>query len=116
MNTENKYQYPKLHNATWPGLVGKGGPDSEPVIEFETMLDLTAATEVDGVRFDGVDIFLSLPHTDIDSTDDDLKTTCRKCSVARTCHRFACSACLGTDWRRFGDGFCRGAQGFPYTG
>ena len=73
MNTESKHQYPKLHNATWPGLVGKGGPDGEPIIEFETMLDLTAAAEVDGVRFDGVDIFLSLPHTDIDSTDDDLK-------------------------------------------
>ncbi len=73
MSTENKYAYPKLHNATWPGLVGKGGPGAEPFIELETMLDLTAAAEVDGIRFDGVDIFLSLPHTDIDSTDDDLK-------------------------------------------
>src|SRR5580700_8334752 len=49
------------------------GPDSEPPIDLETMLRLTAATEVDGVRFDGVDLFLSLPHTDIDSSDDDLK-------------------------------------------
>jgi sugar phosphate isomerase/epimerase len=73
MSTEKKYQYPKLHNAMWPGLVGKGGPGAEPVIDLETMLDLTAAAEVDGIRFDGVDIFLSLPHTDIDSTDDDLK-------------------------------------------
>src|SRR5580658_7878607 len=56
----------------WPGLVGKG-PDSEPFIELETMLDLTAKAEVDGVKFDGVDLFLSLPHTDIDSTDDGLK-------------------------------------------
>jgi len=37
------------------------------------MLDLTQAAEVDSVKFDGVDLFLSLPHTDIDSTDDDLK-------------------------------------------
>jgi len=37
------------------------------------MLDLTEAAEVNGVKFDGVDLFLSLPHTDIDSTDDDLK-------------------------------------------
>lgn len=66
-------QYPKIHNATWPGLVGKGGPDAEPIIEFETMLDMTAAAEVNGQKFDGVDIFLSLPHTDIDSTDDQLK-------------------------------------------
>src|SRR5262244_4213430 len=68
-----KFQYPKLHNATWPGLVGKGSPDAEPYIDLETMLDLTAATEVDGVRFDGVDIFLSEPHVSIDSTHDDLK-------------------------------------------
>ena len=44
----------------WPGLVGKG-PDSEPPIDLETMLDLTAAAEVDGVRFDGVDLFLFAP-------------------------------------------------------
>jgi sugar phosphate isomerase/epimerase len=56
----------------WPGLVGKGS-DSEPPIDLETMINLTAAAEVDGVRFDGVDLFLSLPHTDIDSSDDDLK-------------------------------------------
>src|SRR3984885_9458164 len=56
----------------WPGLVGKG-PDSEPPIDLETMLDLTAAAQVDGVKFDGVDLFLSLPHVDIDSTPDDLK-------------------------------------------
>jgi sugar phosphate isomerase/epimerase len=36
------------------------------------MLNMTAAAVVDGVRFDGVDLFLSLPHTDIDSSDDDL--------------------------------------------
>lgn len=64
-------RYPALHNAMWPGLVGKG-PDSEPPIDLETMLNLTAAAEVRGVRFDGVDLFLSLPHTDIDSSDDDL--------------------------------------------
>ena len=66
------YAFPKLHNAMWPGLVGKG-PDSEPPIGLDTMLDLAEAAEVDGVRFDGVDLFLSLPHTDIESTDDDLK-------------------------------------------
>ena len=56
----------------WPGLVGKG-PDSEPPIDLDTMLNMTAAAEVDGARFDGVDLFLSLPHTDIDSSDDDLE-------------------------------------------
>ena len=63
--------WPALHNAMWPGLVGKG-PGSEPPIDLETMLNLTAAASVDGIRFDGVDLFLSLPHTDIDSSDSDL--------------------------------------------
>jgi sugar phosphate isomerase/epimerase len=64
--------YPKLHNAAWPGVVGKG-PDSEPPIELDTMLDLTAGAEVDGVKFDGFDLFLFDPHVSIDSTADDLK-------------------------------------------
>jgi len=55
----------------WPGLVGKG-PDSEPPIDLDTMLDLTQAAEVDGVRFDGVDLFLSEPHTSIDASDADV--------------------------------------------
>ena len=46
--------YPKLHNATWPGVVGKGPGTPEPFIDLDTILDLTAAAEVDGVRFDGV--------------------------------------------------------------
>jgi sugar phosphate isomerase/epimerase len=71
------HKLPALHNAMWPGLVGKG-PDSEPPIELDTMLKLTAAAEVDGVRFDGVDLFLSLPHTDIDASDDDLSGLAEK--------------------------------------
>ncbi len=65
-------EFPKLHNAMWPGLVGKG-PDSEPPIDLDTMLNLTAAAEVDGNKFEGVDIFLFDPHINIDSTDDQLK-------------------------------------------
>ncbi len=37
------------------------------------MLDLTAAAEVDGVKFDGFDLFLFDPHINIDASDDDLK-------------------------------------------
>jgi len=69
MSTNN---FPKVHNAAWPGVVGKG-PDSEPPIELDTMLDLTAAAEVDGIRFDGVDLFLFAPHVEIDADDDQLK-------------------------------------------
>src|SRR5579863_7140770 len=70
--TAPRNNFPKLHNAAWPGVVGKG-PDSEPPISLDRMLDLTAAAEVNGTKFDGVDLFLFAPHVDIDSTDDDLK-------------------------------------------
>ena len=43
--------FPKLHNAMWPGLVGKGSPGAEPCIELDTMLDLTTKAEVNGVKF-----------------------------------------------------------------
>jgi sugar phosphate isomerase/epimerase len=71
--SQPKYRFPKLHNAAWPGVVGKEPGTNNPPIDLETMLDYTAAAEVDGVRFDGVDLFLYAPHVDIDSTDDDLK-------------------------------------------
>jgi sugar phosphate isomerase/epimerase len=71
MSQSHPNNFPKLHNAAWPGVVGKG-PDSEPHIELDTMLDLTAAAEVDGVKFDGVDLFLFAPHVDIDSDDKQL--------------------------------------------
>jgi sugar phosphate isomerase/epimerase len=66
-------QFPKLHNAMWPGLVGKGSPGAEPTIDLDTMLDLSAKASVNGQKFDGVDIFLFDPHVNIDSSDDDIK-------------------------------------------
>ena len=72
--------YPKLHNAAWPGVVGKG-PDSEPPIDLDTMLDLTAQAEVDGRRFDGVDLFLYDPHISIDISEDDLRAWADKFSA-----------------------------------
>ncbi|MBI2946881.1 MAG: TIM barrel protein [Verrucomicrobia bacterium] len=65
--------YPKLHNAMWPGLVGKGSPGAEACIDLDTMLDLTAKAQLNGTKFDGVDLFLFDPHTSIDISDDDLK-------------------------------------------
>lgn len=64
----------KLHNAMWPGLVGKGTDDGqEPPISLERMLELTAAAEVNGQKFDGIDYFLFHPHTDPEASDDDLR-------------------------------------------
>ncbi len=37
------------------------------------MLDLTANASVNGVRFDGVDLFLCDPHVSIDATDDEIR-------------------------------------------
>ncbi len=58
--------FPKLHNAAWPGVVGKGPDTPEPIDELSTMIDLTTAACVDGARFDGIDLFLSAPHVDIE--------------------------------------------------
>ncbi len=67
------HSHPRIHNAMWPGLVGKGSPGAEPAIDLDTMLDLTAKASADGARFDGVDLFLFDPHVSIDATDGDLK-------------------------------------------
>ena len=59
----------------WPGLVGKGDDEGqEPPISLAHLLDLTAAAEVDGQKFDGIDYFLFLPHTNPEATDDELKS------------------------------------------
>ena len=73
MSGKSGNTFPKLHNAAWPGVVGKGPGTPEPLIALQTMIDLTAAAEVGGVKFDGIDLFLCAPHVDIDSTDADLK-------------------------------------------
>ena len=96
--------FPKLHNAAWPGLVGKGSPDAEPSIDLDTMLDLTAKAEVDGVKFDGVDLFLFAPHVDIDSTDDDLKKLADKVRSRNLVDRLGRRPGLAADRRRLGDG------------
>ncbi len=78
MSTQSTNTFPKLHNAMWPGLVGKGSPGAEPCIDLDTMLDLTARAEVDGIRFDGVDLFLFDPHISIDLDDDGIKRLAEK--------------------------------------
>jgi len=74
-----KNNFPKLHNATWPGIVGKGD-GSEPVIPLDTLLEKTAAAEVDGVKFDGVDLGLFDEHIRMDATEDEIEKLCDKVS------------------------------------
>jgi sugar phosphate isomerase/epimerase len=65
---------PKLHNAMWPGLVGKGdGEGQEPPISLDRMLELTAQANVNGQKFEGIDYFLFLPHTNPQASDDELR-------------------------------------------
>src|SRR5262245_66615510 len=78
MSAQQRNNFPKIHNAMWPGLVGKGSPGAEPCIDLDTMLDLTAKAEVNGTRFDGVDLFLYDPHTSIDISDDGIKALADK--------------------------------------
>jgi sugar phosphate isomerase/epimerase len=78
MSVSHPSNYPKIHNAMWPGLVGKGSPGAEPTIDLDTMLELTAGAQVDGVKFDGVDLFLYEPHISIDITDESLKAVAAK--------------------------------------
>lgn len=63
----------KLHNAMWPGLVGKEPGTGHPPISLEHMLELTTAAEVNGRKFDGIDYFLFHPHTDPDASESDIR-------------------------------------------
>ena len=65
--------FPKLHNAMWPGLVGKEPGSDHPPISLDRMLELTANADVNGQKFEGVDLFLFHPHTDPDASEDDIR-------------------------------------------
>ena len=99
-----KNNFPKLHNAMWPGLVGKG-PDSEPPIDLDTMIALTAKAEVNGVKFDGIDIFHAAPHTNIDFTADEAKALADK--AAR--HNLAIGSIVAPVWPPVGGGSAMGS-------
>lgn len=105
MSVHSANNYPKLHNAMWPGLVGKG-PDSEPPFDLDTMLDFTSNAQVDGVKFDGVDIFLFDPHVSIDSSDDDIKRLADKVSG----RGFAIGSVVAPVWPPTGGGSAMGSE------
>jgi hypothetical protein len=98
--------YPKLHNAMWPGLVGKGSPDAEPCIDLDTMLELTARAEVNGVKFDGVDLFLFEPHVSIDIDDDGLKALASKIASKG----FVVGSVVAPVWPPTGGGSAMGSE------
>lgn len=65
--------FPKLHNAMWPGLVGKEPNTDHPPISLDRMLELTVNASVNGQKFDGIDLFLFDPHINIDLSDDAIR-------------------------------------------
>lgn len=69
---------PALHNAMWPGLVGKEPDTDHPPISLDRMLELTVNAEVNGQKYDGVDLFLFHPHTDPEASDDDIRAMADK--------------------------------------
>jgi sugar phosphate isomerase/epimerase len=102
---QTHHTHPALHNAMWPGVVGKG-PGAEPFIDLDTMLRLTVAAEVNGARFDGVDLFLASPHVDIDSSDDDLKSLSEK--VAHL--KLVIGSLVAPVWEPTGGGSAMGSE------
>jgi sugar phosphate isomerase/epimerase len=98
--------FPKLHNAMWPGLVGKGSPGAEPCLDLDTMLDLTSRAEVNGVKFDGVDLFLFDPHVSIDIGLDGLKKLAEK--IGRK--GFAVGSVVAPVWAPTGGGSAMGGE------
>jgi sugar phosphate isomerase/epimerase len=88
------HAYPKLHNAMWPGLVGKEPGTDHPPISLDRMLELTAKAEANGQKYDGVDLFLFHPHTDPDASDDDLRRMADK--IAR--HGLAVGSLVAPVW------------------
>src|SRR2546429_5886634 len=69
---------PKLHNAMWPGLVGKEPDTDHPPISLDRMLELTAAASVNGQKYDGVDLFLFHPHINPDASESDIRAIADK--------------------------------------
>jgi sugar phosphate isomerase/epimerase len=84
----------KLHNAMWPGLVGKEPDTDHPPISLDRMLELTASAEVDGQKFDGVDLFLFHSHTDPDASDDEIRRMADKIAG----HGFAVGSLVAPVW------------------
>ena len=89
----------------WPGLVGKG-EGSEPAIDLDTMLKLTAGARVDGVGFDGVDLFLADPHISIDADPDEIKALADKVAA----YGLEIGSCVAPVWPASGGGSAMGGN------
>jgi len=90
----------------WPGLVGKGSPGAEPSIDLDTMLRMTANARVDGIGFDGVDLFLFEPHVNIDIDEDGIKALADKIQS----YNFVVGSVVAPVWPPTGGGSAMGTD------
>lgn len=67
-----------IHNAMWPGVVGKEQGTAQSPISLDKMLDLTANATFDGRKYDGVDLFLFDPHLSPSLSDVELRALADK--------------------------------------
>jgi hypothetical protein len=88
----------------WPGPVGKG-PNSQPPLALDAMLEITANARVDGVGFDGIDLFLADPHISIHSTPDDINRLADRVAG----HGLAVGSLVAPLWPPLGGGSAMGS-------
>src|SRR2546430_12512186 len=71
-----------------------------------TMLEYTVKAEVDGQKFEGVDLFLFDPHVSIDSTDDQIKALADKIAAKN----LAVGSVVAPVWGPTGGGSAMGSE------
>ena len=98
--------FPKLHNAMWPGIVGKGEPGGDPFIGLDDMLAMTAKAEVNGVQIDGVALCMSDQHTSSDSKVKDVKALASKLRK----HKLKAGSIVAPVWGVTGGGSAMGSE------
>ena len=67
------HRLPKLHNAMWPGLVGKGSPGAEPASNSTPCSTSRPRREVNGADSTASICSSSTRTSSIDATDDEMK-------------------------------------------
>lgn len=70
----------KLHNALWPGIVGKGDGADEPAISLDRLVSLTKEAQINEIGFDGIDFNFMEPHLSIHTSEKELLTFADKIS------------------------------------
>ena len=73
MSFHDQHLSPNCTTPCGPASSARRPGTDHPPISLDRMLELTANANVNGQKFEGVDLFLFHPHTDPDASDDDLQ-------------------------------------------